>query len=103
MHGDRDDAPIKDLPLIMAQEKSEAWSRTKHKEWHIGHVHKRKESNFIAGDTFNGVHVRVIPSLTGTDAWHYQHGYTKNEKMAESFLWDYEEGCVGIFKTYSKM
>jgi len=101
VHGDRDDPPMKNLPLIMAQEQSEAWARTKFKEWHIGHVHKRKQTDFTAGDTFNGVHVRVIPSLTGTDAWHYQHGYTKNEKMAEAFLWDYEMGCIGTFKSYA--
>jgi hypothetical protein len=102
VHGDRDDAPVKNLPLIMAQEQSEAWARTKFREWHIGHVHKRKETDFIAGDTYNGVHVKVIPSLTGTDAWHYQHGYVKGERMAESFLWDFKNGCIGTFKSYVK-
>ena len=99
-HGGRSDANSKDLPLIMAQEAKEAWGRTLHREWHTGHFHKKKQNNYSAGDTYNGVIVRVISSLCGTDAWHYQHGFIGNRRSAEAFIYDIKEGCIGNITTY---
>lgn len=99
VHGSRDDPPLHRLPLIMAQEQAESWARTNFREWHVGHYHRRKETSYNAGESFGGVCVRVIPSLTGTDAWHYQKGFVKEGKCAESFLWDYENGCIGTFRS----
>lgn len=93
-HGCDDDPKSDKLPLIMAQEEPKAWADTVHREWHTGHVHKRKQTSYTAGDTFNGVHVRVISSLSGTDFWHYQKGFVKGEKIAESFIWDFDHGCI---------
>lgn len=92
-HGS-DERP-QDLPLIMAQERKEEWGYTLHREWHVGHLHKRKETRFTAGDTFNGVVVRILPSLCESDAWHYAHGYVKGQRATESYLWDSREGYVG--------
>jgi len=86
-----------DLPLIMATEAAEDWAVVRHKEWHIGHIHKRKEMKFLAGDTYNGVTVRTLPSLSGTDAWHYKKGYVKGARAAEAYLWDYDFGYAGHF------
>lgn len=94
-HGNEE--KIADLPLIMAREQSELWGQTKYQEWHIGHTHKSKKLNYVAGDTFNGVKVRVISSLVATDAWHFKKGYVKNIRAAESFLWDYNRGLIGNF------
>jgi hypothetical protein len=88
-----------DLPLIMAQEKPAEWARALHKEWHVGHLHKRKQQNFTAGDTHQGVVVRILPSVSGTDAWHYQKGYVKGQRAAEAYLWSHNNGYAGHFSS----
>jgi hypothetical protein len=101
VHGDHQEDPKpKDLPLIMAQEVPEDWAKAQFKEWHLGHFHKKKETAYIAGDTFNGVMVKVIPSLVGTDAWHYRKGYVKGRRAAEAYVWNKECGPVGYFSTF---
>ena len=94
-HGGRNSPPVNDLPLIMAQERKAEWGETTWREWHLGHWHKRKETRYVAGETYNGVHVRVIPALCGVDAWHYERGYTKNWKSAEAYIWSKEQAYMG--------
>lgn len=94
-HGNEEKAA--DLPLIMAQECRHEWSDVTYGEWHIGHLHKRAQTRFTAGDTINGVGVRILPSLSGTDAWHNKKGYVKGPRAAEAYLWHYTEGYAGHF------
>jgi hypothetical protein len=84
-----------DLPLIMAQECPEEWALTEHREFHTGHLHKMRETRFTAGDSFNGVRVRVIPSLCAPDAWHYMKGFVKERRACEAYLWNYETAYAG--------
>jgi len=93
-HGGRDDPKIVDLPLIMAQERPQEWADSTNREWHIGHLHKKKETKYVAGDTFKGVSVRIIPSISGTDAWHVENGFIKAIHSSEVFVWNYEEGLL---------
>jgi len=86
-----------DLPTIMANEQRGIWGRMRHCEWHLGHRHKRAETRYSAGDTFGGVQVKTIPSISGTDAWHFKKGYVKGQRMAEAFLWDYDRGLVATY------
>lgn len=88
-----------DLPLIMAREVPELWSQASQYEWHIGHLHKSKETRYTAGDEHNGVRVRILPSLCGTDAWHYAKGYVKGRKAMEAYLWGRETGYAGHFSS----
>jgi len=87
------------LPTIMADEVPEMWAATEHREIHLGHFHKKKEVRFLAGDSYGSVRVRVIPSLTGTDAWHYRKGFVKGLRAAEAYLWHKELGYRGYFST----
>lgn len=96
-HGNEE--KISDLPLIMAREQAKIWGQTKFQEWHIGHTHKKKKLDYLAGDTFNGVSVKVLASLTSPDAWHYRKGYVKGIRAAESFLWHYINGLVGSYSS----
>lgn len=84
-----------DLPLIMAREEPEAWATAKHYEWHVGHRHKAKETRYTAGDSFNGVRVRILPSLCAADAWHYSKGYVGERRSAEGYLWNFATGYAG--------
>lgn len=94
--------PLKDLPLIMAREQQAAWAEAKYFEWHVGHFHKKKERDYIAGDTYNGVRVAVLPSLSGTDRWHHDQGYIGNTRMAETYLWSEVDGPIGHFSTMAR-
>jgi hypothetical protein len=85
------------LPAVMASEMREAWGRVAHTEWLTGHRHKVKEDRFTATDTHGGTVVRILPSLSGTDAWHYRMGFVKGRRAAEAYLYSKEHGYVGHF------
>lgn len=87
------------LPQLMAVEEPQLWSMAKHREWHLGHYHKSKETQYIAGDTHNGVRVRILPSLSGDDFWHYSQGYVKGQRSAESYLYEHSTGYTGHFSS----
>ncbi len=85
-----------DLPLLMAQEQKHAWANASHCEWHIGHLHKSKETRITAGDSHHGgVRIRILPSLSGTDYWHATKGYTGEIRAAEAYLWSAGSGYLG--------
>jgi len=87
----------RDLPAIMAGEKPEEWAKSTWREIHVGHYHRAKQIVVTGVDEFGGVRVRVLPSLSGTDAWHYQKGYVNNKRAAEGYLWSKENGYSGHF------
>lgn len=94
-HGNEE--PHRDLPAIMAGEWPDDWAATSHREWHTGHLHKKKQTNYNAADTYVGVTVRILSSLSATDAWHYKKGYINNLRAAEAFLWSKTRGHTGTF------
>lgn len=94
-HGNEE--KFQDLALIMAGETPELWATTSHREIHLGHIHRRREMKYTSGDTFGPVVVRCLPSISGTDHWHYQKGYVKTPKAAEAFIWDFDGRCNGNF------
>lgn len=98
-HGDTSGPREKELPLIMAQEQREDWAVTTWREWHTGHLHKRGKTDYVAGETYQGVGVRRIPSLCGTDAWHFEKGFVKGWKLALVMLWDKKLGYAGELPT----
>lgn len=83
-----------DLPMIMAQENPEAWSKTFYREFHLGHLHHKKETQLRSTNEYQGVIIRHMSSLSGTDSWHHKKGYVGARKSAEAFLWDPETGLV---------
>ena len=94
-HGNEE--PHRDLPAIMAGEVPDLWAKSEFREWHVGHVHKQKQTNYSSCDTHVGVVVRVLPSLSATDRWHYSKGYINSRRSAESFLYSRQDGPVGSF------
>ena len=83
------------LASVMIHERPQEFAEASHREWHLGHLHKRKETKYVAGDTHGGTIVRILPSLSATDAWHFQKGYVKGPKAAEAYLWGSASGYVG--------
>ncbi len=84
------------LPTLMATEEPEKWAATTHREFHLGHVHHKAKREFLPVQEHEGVVVRTLPSLTATDAWHYEHGYTSG-RAAEAYLYSLHDGYVGHF------
>lgn len=82
-----------DLGLIFATERPQLWGETKFREVQLGHFHKNKKLSFLSADEHQGFQVQVLPSLSGTDAWHNSKGYN-SLKQAKAFLYDKEEGKI---------
>jgi hypothetical protein len=89
-HGDKEG---KRIFGNMQVEAPVAWGRTKYREWHTGHLHSEgvKEEH--------GVIVRRLPSITGTDAWHFEQGYVGAIARHQSFIWHKERGLTNIIYT----
>jgi hypothetical protein len=85
-----------DLGLIMATEKPDLWASTKCRQIHLGHFHSRKTTKYLDVQEFQGFTIRVLPSLSGTDAWHNSKGYM-SMKSGVAFLYDKDNGLVGEF------
>lgn len=92
-HGD---AERKRINGIMQIEAKEAWGRTLFREWHCGHLHSEHTSEE------NGIIIRNISSITGSDAWHIESGYVGAIKKAQAFIWDKEFGLTDIINSVIK-
>ncbi|HXT13122.1 MAG TPA: hypothetical protein VN873_16305 [Candidatus Angelobacter sp.] len=93
-HGNLERHPM--LPLLMANERPQAWAQSRHREWHLGHFHVKKHKMFVPADDQQGVLVRIVPSLCPADAWHASMGYG-GKLAAEAYYWDPQDGCVATF------
>ena len=90
------------LPMIMANDfaSKKYWSETKFHEWHIGHIHRKRNIKYsilekdtsLAEDL--GVTIRYLSSLTGTEEWHHKKGFIGQIKAADAFVWNDKYGFV---------
>jgi len=87
-----------DLPLLMAQEVPHLWSQSKVREFHLGHLHHRKEIKYRSTKEYVGVVVRYMRSISGTDQWHSQKGYVGTLKGSECFIWNDKTGLVAMME-----
>ena len=92
---------LEKLSFIMATEQREEWARTQHREWHLGDKHHKKDLLYGAED-LNGVTIRLLRSLSATDAWHFDKGFIGAPRGAEAFLWHKEDGLIAQFHTTVK-
>lgn len=65
------------LPAMMATDRPIDWSETLWREWHLGHFHSETEDvwKYRSTERVLETAVRVLPSLSSTDAWHRESGY----------------------------
>ena len=87
-HGNEEKAA--NLPLLMATENPK-FSECKFRTAHLGHFHGTEMKEY------NGVKVRILPSLCAPDAWHSNKGYVGNIRSATAFLYDEDRGEVANF------
>ena len=88
------------LALLIMDENKENLAGKEYLEWLTGHYHKKAEKQFHAGESFGSVVVKSIPSLCGTDAWHYLHGFVNSRRAAEIHLYDKKRGPAGYFPVH---
>jgi hypothetical protein len=90
------------LPMVMASdtESKPMWSETLYHEWHIGHIHRRRDVKYITSNKVKetsedlGVTVRYLSSLTGTEEWHHKKGFIGAIKAGNAFVWNDNFGLV---------
>ena len=90
------------LPMIMATdiESKPMWSETLYHEWHLGHIHRKRNVNYAVFDRTRtvsedlGVTIRYLSSLTGTEEWHHKKGFVGAAKAGEGFIWNDELGLI---------
>jgi len=95
------------LPMLMATDvpSKPFWSETKFHEWHLGHIHRKRNVNYIVLDKSRslnedlGVTIRYLSSLTGTEEWHHKKGFVGSTKAADGFVWNHEFGLVAHLNT----
>jgi hypothetical protein len=90
-HGDKEK---KRLGKIMPIEARKDWGETLFCEIHAAHIHTEQ-----AVKEENGVIVRYLSPLSGTDTWHYESGYVGSLVKAQSFIWDKELGVRHIIQS----
>lgn len=92
-HGDGPKAAA--LPLIMAKEMPQAWAETTHREWLLGHFHKKMTLAMqVIEDEYQAVRVRHLPSISALDYYHVASGYS-NVRAMEAYRYDRAEGYSG--------
>jgi len=72
-HGDK----IKPARLVnvMARDMAEAWGRTTHRMWAVGHIHHEKVIEI------DGCTVQAFATLAPRDSWHTSAGYGSDQQM----------------------
>lgn len=94
-HGNEE--KVLDLPVIMASEVPQLWAETKYREWHLGHIHQKKEIKWVSTQEHKGTVIRYMRSLTGTDAWHNKKAFIGNVRAGEGFIWNKDNGLICQF------
>ena len=89
------DEKLEKLPLLMAIDQPELWSKAVYREWHTGDKHNKKD--FVPRtDEGSGIVVRILRSLAAQDAWTFNKGY-RSIRSGESFLWHPFNGLIAQY------
>jgi hypothetical protein len=97
---------LQQLPALMHADRQARpyLSDAEFKEFHVGHFHHRKGLKFLpAYEDHNGVLVRVLPTVTATDDWHFAKGFVGAVKAAEGYIYDYEDGLIHVVHSQRKV
>lgn len=86
---------IDDLPLLFAThpEYSSYFGEAKYREIHTGDKH-----HYMAKE-IKGVRIQQMPSLSGTDRWHYDNNFVHSVRAALALVYDRKLGKVAEFET----
>lgn len=93
-HGNKE--KFNELGMLFAAENPTLWASTEQRFIQLGHFHHNKKVTTIQAQDFQGFQVQILPSLSGSDAWHTGKGY-KSLKQAKAFIFNRFKGLVGEF------
>lgn len=92
VHGDK--AKQEKLPLLFSTEFRREWGETVHGEIFVHHVHHGSETVYKPAKDFPGVRVNTLRSMSPSDEWHHNAGFTGVPRSIESFIFHKEYGRV---------
>lgn len=78
-HGD---VNTKNSPMVYAFEFPVQWGDTVYRTLYTGHYHMKRTSTFVTENEVNGFAVKIMPSLSRTDYWHYHNKFVGSKRSA---------------------
>tara|TARA_R100000081_G_scaffold15728_1_gene6534 strand:+ start:1232 stop:2323 length:1092 start_codon:yes stop_codon:yes gene_type:complete len=97
-HGDG--AKMDKLPLLMAQERPDMWSKSKYRYWYLHHLHHKIKHKWLDAKDYIGVTVEYMRSPSSADSWHSRKGFCGAYKACEAFVHDKNSGQVARLTHY---
>jgi hypothetical protein len=79
------------LPRYMADEAFRLWAECPFRYWITGHLHHAKHKQDLEVDS-HGVHILQGPSISLTDKWHEDNGWTLAQKALAGYTFHAEYG-----------
>lgn len=99
-HGDGE--AKKDLPLVMATEEPRLWGKSQYREIHTGHLHRVKQTRWVAMEDQQGVIHEELASLSAPEAWHYKNAYTGSLRCAKAIVYSAQSGRRAVFERHAQ-
>lgn len=90
VHGDK--AKLDKLPLLFATEFDQEWAIGRKREIFVHHVHHGSETVFKPVKDHPGIRVNTLRSMSPTDEWHHNAGFTGVPRSIESYVFHKEYG-----------
>jgi len=90
-HGD---VNTKNSLLLYATEFSQQWGITKNRTLFTGHLHHKKKVEYITTNERTGFMLKILPSLSRTDYWHYHNKFVGSKRSGVIELHDYSKGNI---------
>lgn len=87
MHGTKAEPKMQNLGQITASEWREDAAATHYWHWFLNHLHKPERHLIPLRESETHIIINRISSLSGTDAWHYQHGYINVPRFAQTLYY----------------
>lgn len=88
MHGTKSEPRMQNLGQITASEWREDAAATHYWHWFLNHLHKPERHLIPLRESDTHIIINRISSLSGTDAWHYQHGYINVPRFAQTLYYN---------------
>lgn len=86
------------LVNLMPNERPNDFAETTCREWLTGHLHQSSHYMTQPTRTQDAMVIRVLPSIAGTDFWHYRNSFINLNRSAEIYLYGENRGYAGHFR-----
>ena len=86
------------LPLVFSTTFYKEWGECKYKEIILGDKHHNTEKLFSSQGESNGIRMRILPSLSGTDQWHQDNLFVNAIQSGIALVYDYKKGKCSEFE-----